>query len=324
MSLTSMRRDRRHRGFFPWRLLVSAALIVTVAQRTQAQANIPVFRGDVGLLAGTQAPPGAYAGLFFNNYHATQVIDAFGRSLPINTTINALAILLEYSAPYKVLGGRWAALAGIPWVNTAISVANITTPGNWGFSDVYVVPLQLGWTLRQADLLFGQGFFAPSGRFHPGSADNTGLGVWSWESTLGATVYKDMTKRTSFSTLASYQVQSFKRDTDQRPGQVLTLEGGIGEAVPLLRGRAGAVYYAQWKLTDDQGFTLPPNFDAHHRYFGIGPELTGAFPTKPVSVSLTLRYYRELWNRVAPQGGSLVLSGTAYLPSKQPKPPIKK
>ena len=321
MSETSMRRGRRHRGVFPWGLLVSAALIAGVAQRTSAQANIPVFRGDVGLLAGTQAPPGAYAGLFFNNYHAARVIDDIGRALPINTTINALAIMLEYSAPFKVLGGRWAALAGIPWANTAISVANITTPGTWGFSDVYVLPLQLGWTLKQADLVFGQGFFAPSGRFHPGSTSNTGLGVWSWESTLGATVYKDTTKRTSFSTLASYQVQSFKRDTDQRPGQVLTLEGGIGEAVPLLKGRAGAVYYAEWKLTDDQGFNLPPNFDGRHRYFGIGPELTGGLMARPLFVTLTLRYYRELWNRVAPQGGSLVLSGTAYLPPKPPQQP---
>jgi hypothetical protein len=145
--------------------------------------------------------------------------------------------------------------------------------------------------------------------------------VWSWESTLGATVYKDTTKRTSFSTLASYQVQSFKRDTDQRPGQVLTLEGGIGEAVPLLKGRAGAVYYAEWKLTDDRGFNLPPNFNEHHRYFGIGPELTGGILAKPVFVTLTFRYYRELWNRVAPQGGSLVLSGTAYLPPKPPPQP---
>src|SRR5262245_7966890 len=314
------RRDRRH-GSLPWRLLVSVALSVAFTARADAQANIPVFRGDVGLLAGTQAPPGEYAGIFFNNYHATRVMDEVGRALPINTTINAVAILLEYSSPYKILGGRWAALAGIPWANTAISVSNIETPGLWGLSDVYVVPFQLGWTLKQADLVFGQGFFAPSGRFHPGSVTNTGLGVWSWESMFGATVYKDTTKRTSFSTLAAYQIQSFKRGTDQRPGQVLTLEGGIGENVPLLKGRAGAVYYAQWKLTDDRGFNLPPNFDERHRYFGIGPELTGAFVKRPVSVFLTLRYYRELWNRVAPQGGSLVLSGTAYLPPKPPQQP---
>ena len=321
MSRTSMcRRDRRH-GSLPWRMLVSVALVVAFTARARAQANIPVFRGDVGLLAGTQALPGEYAGLLFNNYHATRVIDEVGRALPINTTINSIAIVLQYSSPYKIFGGRWAALAGIPWANTAISVADIETPSLWGFGDLYVLPFQLGWTLRQADLVFGQAFFAPSGRFRPGSNTNTGLGIWSCESTFGATVYKDTTKRTSFSTLASYQVQSFKRGTDQRPGQVLTLEGGIGENVPLLKGRAGAVYYAQWKLTDDRGFNLPSNFDERHRYFGIGPELTGGFLTKPIFVSLTLRYYRELWNRVAPQGGSLVLSGTAYLaPTPPPQP----
>lgn len=319
MSRSPMCRHSWHRGF-PRRVLSVVAFSVAVAGSANAQANIPVFRGDVGLLAGTQAPPGAYAGILYNYFNSGRVIDRVGAPLPIEMTTNAAVLLLQYSAPWKVLGGRWAGAVAVPWMSAAIDVNFVDLPeANWGFSDLYIQPLQLGWTFKQADLLFGQGVMAPTGRYHSTGGGNTGLGMWSWETTVGATVYKDTTKKLSFSTLAAFQVQSEKRDTDRRPGNVLTLEGGVGQRIRRINGRAGAVYYAQWKLTDDKNFLLPPRFDAHHRYFGIGPEFTGGVIAKPAVVFLTVRYYRELWSRVAPQGGSLYVSATAYLPPKQPK-----
>ena len=319
MSRSPMCRRTWHRGI-PRRVLSAVAFGVAIAGSASAQANIPIFRGDVGLLAGTQAPAGAYAGVLYNYYTAGRVIDGDGAVLPISTDINALAIFLQYSSNWKILGARWAALAGIPWTTLALELPNLEFPSSWGFSDVYVMPLQLGWTLKQADLLFGQAVFAPSGRYRVNGTANTGLGVWSWETSFGATVYKDTSRKLHFSTLASYQVNSTKRGTDRRPGNVLTLEGGVGQRVRKINGRAGAVYYASWKVTDDHGFNLLPRFDHHDRRFGIGPELTGGVMAKPVFVNLTLRYYRELWSRMAPQGGSLFASVTAYLPAKQPKP----
>jgi hypothetical protein len=302
-------------------VVAGSCLIAALASPARSQANIPAFRGDVGLLAGTQAPPGVYAGLFYNYYHASRVMDRDFVPLPITTTTNAGALLLEYSSNWKILGGRWAALMGIPWTNVALETSFLEVGSNWGFSDLYVLPLQLGWNFKQADVVFGQGFFAPTGRYQAGVSTNTGLGLWSWETSVGATVYKDTTRKLHFSTLASYQVQGEKRDTDRRPGNVLTLEGGVGARFRKINGRAGAVYYAQWKLTDDKNFILPQRFDAHHRYFGIGPEMTFGVLTQPVFLSFTIRYYREMWNRVAPQGGSLFVSGTASLPRIRPKPP---
>jgi hypothetical protein len=314
-----MCRRKWHRGI-PRRVLSAVALGVAVAGSANAQANIPIFRGDVGLLAGTQAPAGAYAGVFYDYYNAGRVLDRAAVVDPITTNINTLALSLQYSSNWKILGARWAALAVVPTTSLALDVVNLEMTSHWGVGDAYVMPLQLGWTLKQADLLFGQAVFAPSGRFDINSSNNTGLGVWSWESSFGATVYKDTSRKLHFSTLASYQVNSTKRGTDRRPGNVLTLEGGVGQRVRKINGRAGAVYYASWKVTDDRNFFHVEEFDARDRRFGIGPEVTGGFLVKPVFINLTLRYYRELWSRVAPQGGSLFANVTAYLPAKAPKP----
>ena len=300
------------------RVVAGCCLIAAVAVPGWSQANIPAFRGDVGLLAGTQAPPGAYAGLYYNYYHAGRVMDRDFVPVPISMTTNTAALLLQYSSNWTIVGGRWAGLVAIPWMSVAHQTTFVEQPSNWGFSDLYVRPIQLGWRFKQAELVIGQAFFAPTGRFHAYGWDDTGFGLWSWESSVGATVYKDTTRKLHFSTLASYQVQSDKRHTDRRPGNVLTLEGGLGARFRQINGRAGAVYYAQWKLTDDRNFTLPLRFDAHDRYFGIGPEMTFGLISRPVFFSFTIRYFREMWNRVAPQGGSLVLSATAHLP---PKPP---
>ncbi|MGH9885794.1 MAG: SphA family protein, partial [bacterium] len=250
------------------RLIGITALSAVGSAGALAQANVPQFRGDVGLLAGTQAPRGSYIGVFHNADNANHVIDGSGMSRAVAINSHALALLLEYSSNYQIFGGRWAAIAAPAWVSAEFALPNIATSPMWGFSDLYVVPLQLGWSSKKADLVFGQGFFAPTGRFEQGNPHNTGRGMWSYESTLGGTLYAGSKRLTSFSTLASYQVNSHVKDSDKRPGQTLVLEGGVGQEIPAVKGRAGVVYYARWKLTDDQGFPILERFLTRDRYYG--------------------------------------------------------
>jgi hypothetical protein len=218
-----------------------------------AQANIPQLRGDVGLGAGTQAPPGLYAGVLFNNYASRRVVTADGAPFSqLRPIINAVAVLTSYSSEYKVLGGRWSATIAVPWVDIGLAAPNLDLQSSWGLSDMYLLPLQLGWHFPNGTLLVGQGLFWPTGRYQPGATDNTGLGMWSWESTLGGTLYLNESRQLNFSTLASYQVQSHVSGTAKRPGQVLTLEGGLGHAIAKGYGLAGVAYYARFKTTSDQ------------------------------------------------------------------------
>lgn len=299
------------------RLIV--ALIVAFAvtpSRVAAQAAVPQFRGDFGLDAGTQAPPGSYFGLFYNNYHAGRVRDGDGTSFPIRNTLNAVALMGEYSSPYTILGGRWAAIAALPWATSTFGLPNIQLPsGKWGFSDAYLAPMQLGWNFKQFDVLFGQAVFMPTGRFRDGDLRNTGLGMWSWESTLGSTLYADTSKAQSISGILSYQVQSNVRGTDKRPGEVLTLEGGIGSKLPQWNGKLGLVYYARWKLSGDQNYPLPVDFRHRDKYYAFGPELTATWISKPTVTVFTARYFIEGGNRSAPEGNSLILLANVYLPN---------
>jgi hypothetical protein len=300
-----------------WHLLIAAATIATVGRGARSQANIPQFRGALGLNAGTQAPPGQYLSLLYNSYHADHMTDGDNLWVPIPTNISAVVLSAEYSSPFTMLGGRWSANVGVPWASGAMATPDVETPWMWGFGDLYVQPLQLGWTLNKADIVVGQGFFAPTGRYRAGATDNTGLGMWSWESSLGGTLYLGDGRNTTLSTLASYQVQSTVENTNKHAGQVLTLEGGGGQRIHRIHGQIGAVYYARIKTTHDDNFRLPEPLDHKDLYFGLGPEISASIPGRSLTTSFTARLFFEVGNRSAPQGGSLYVIATLSAPHWQ-------
>jgi len=301
-----------------------AALIVVFAAapaRAAAQAPVPQYRGDYGIESGTQAPPGVWTGMLYNYYRATIVRDDFGTRFPVHTTVSNAALLGEYSSLATVLGGRWAARIIVPFASRAFGLPQIAVPdGEWGFSDLYLQPLQLGWKVKQLDFLFGQGVFAPTGRFTDGANNNTGLGMWSYETTLGSTLYADSARTLSVSTLLSYQVNSSVRGSDRRAGQTLTAEGGFGTALPWwtrTKGRLGLAYYTRWKTTADHNYPLPPNFRHRDEYYAFGPELTANWSAKSATTFVTLRYFFEGGNLIAPQGDSFYLIANVYLPNSK-------
>jgi hypothetical protein len=299
-----------------------AALIVVFAaapSRAAAQAPVPQYRGDYGIESGTQAAPGTWIGMLYNYYRATIVRDETGTRFPVHTTVSNAALLGEYSSSDSILGGRWAARIIVPWASRAFGLPQLAVPdGEWGFSDLYLQPLQLGWKVKQLDFLFGQGVFAPTGRFTEGADNNTGLGMWSYETTLGSTLYGDSARTQSVSALLSYQVNSSVRGSDRRAGQTLTIEGGFGTPIPRwarANGTIGMAYYTRWKTTADQNYPLPPNFRHRDEYYAFGPELTTNWAAKAVTTVVTLRYFFEGGNLIAPQGDSFYLIANVYLPS---------
>jgi hypothetical protein len=293
----------------PW-----CPLAFCVASALGAQANVPQFRGDFGLASGTQAPSGVYAGLFYNYYNPDKIITSDGtviHRLAINQS--ALAILLQWVSQQTFLGGaHYSIVAAIPWVNVAIATPNVSSETRWGFSDFYVQPINLGWHFKQIDALATFGVDAPTGRFNPGASNNTGLGMWAVEFGAGATWYPDAKKQFNVATYATYAVPvSDVRGTTMHAGNLLTLEGGVGHTLIKGFGNIGVAYYAQWKVTSDEGYRLPPGFDAKDYYFGIGPEIDIPVPVvKSLPFFVTLKYYFETGNRVATEGNSFIVAFT--------------
>ena len=320
------------------RSAVVAAAIATAAP-AYAQLNGENLLGDMGVKSGTQPHPGFYVASMNYRYRTDTIRDANGKRLvfdpsqPANQSINAIVPLFIYVSKAKVLGANYGMMAVMPVANGALEAPafGLVEEASTGASDLYVMPLQLGWHLSRADVTTGFAFFAPTGRFENGGSDNLGKGMWSYELSAGTTVYLDRAKSISVAATGYWETHTKKQGTTDvelagkrlsgvRVGQLLTIEGGVGKS--FLHGAAniGMAYYAQWKVTaDDYGFgvTLPEGFEKEkHRVYGIGPDVTIPIATKSRLISLiNVRYLWETEARFKTEGQSFLATATFPVPS---------
>src|SRR5258705_12478250 len=104
-----------------------------------------------------------------------------GASLPFNGKTSVLVDqnIFLWVSKTTILGGTYAALADLPVANTSLTTVRFgALAGGSGFADSYFSPFTLGWKKSRADIEAGDGFMAPTRRFPPGGAHNTGGGPW--------------------------------------------------------------------------------------------------------------------------------------------------
>ena len=70
--------------------------------------------------------------------------------------------------PKKLFGANYGVMVAPPTTIRPERVFESVEPDDWGFNDLYVVPLYLGWHTPRADFIAGYGFFAPTGRYEGG------------------------------------------------------------------------------------------------------------------------------------------------------------
>ena len=89
--------------------------------------------------------------------------------------------------------------------------------------------------------------------------------MWGHEISFGTTVYLNEARQIHAATLASFNFQTKKEDSETQVGNVMNLEGGIGG--DFLKGglSAGLAYYATFKLTDDTIEGIPGVADSRQR-----------------------------------------------------------
>lgn len=309
------------------------AASMSVGAPAYAQLNGENLLGDMGVKSGTQPEPGLYVSNIYYRYRTDTLKDASGRSVDADPTgeasqaINATVPLVYYVTPKKVLGGHFAMMAVVPIANGGLEAPGLglSESASLGFSDLYVMPAQLGWHFKRADAIAGFAFFAPTGRYSAGASDNLGKGMWSYELSAGGTFYVDQQRSISLSTTAYWETHSKKSGelqiedvtlNDVTVGDLVTLEGGAAKS--FLHGAAsfGMAYYAQWKTTaDDFGLSshLPElsGLPVRHRVFGIGPDVTIPIATKSRLLSLVnVRYLWEQGARLKTQGNTFIITNT--------------
>lgn len=147
------------------------------------------FRGDWGLLSGTQPEPAFYAGLPYGRYDVDAVRDQAGDKLPrdANLNVNAIAPYVWWVSDIELLGANYGVFGTLPVLDNALEAPTlgIDARSGFGLGDLYLQPINLGWHLPQADFVAGFGVTTPTGRYEPDAKDNTGLGMWSANSRPG-------------------------------------------------------------------------------------------------------------------------------------------
>lgn len=319
--------QRIHRTY----ILVGGLLLLVLAapSRSFAQLNTQHIKGSAGLKSGSQPPPGGYVVaplLYF--YTADELKDRNGdRIAPAtNGTLDSAVFGAAYAqvTTKKLLGGFYGFQIAFPvGANNRIQGTEIDANPGQGLTDSVVQPISLGWHSTRADAIVGYTVFLPTGRYTDGASNNTGLGMWGQEISMGTTVYLNEAKQYHAATLATFDFQSKKKDSETKVGNAMNLEGGVG--ADFLKGglTTGLSYYWSAKLSDDQIEGLPQILiRGKNRVFALGPEVSLALAkSNTVYGFVRVAYQWEVYARTAPQGAAWNIAATFLLkPLKVPTP----
>jgi hypothetical protein len=291
---------------------VSFLLISVGAEAQYKGDHIPGF---IGLESGSQAPPGLYVGDLVYVYHTDTIKDNKGNAvnLPGRLTSTADAILVSLVTNYKVFGGKVGASLGIPFIKNRIQFNSLDVHTNFAYTDTFA-GATLGWELKRADVTAGYNLYMPTGKFEPNANDNTGLGMWGNEFTIGSTVYLDQKRTWNAAATFALEFTTDKKDTNIHVGDLGTVEGGLARTfykktrgpIPIVMN-LGAAGYAQFKVTGDSGSDIPPALRGlKDRVFALGPEFNIFLPGP--RLSLVARYEPEFGARNRTQGQTFVFS----------------
>jgi hypothetical protein len=286
------------------------------ASDAHAQLLTQHVKGAVGLKAGSQPPPGGYVIAPLLYFYSTDTVkDRDGDKLPINAEITSAFFGAGYSrtTSKKILGGTYGFAVLFPvGANNRIQGTEIDANPGSGLTDSVIEPLILGWHHKRVDVMTAFQIYVPTGRYEDGASNNTGMGMWGFEPMVGTTVYLDEQRRYHAATQMSFDFQSKKEDSENKVGNQLNLEGGVGG--DFMKGglTAGLAYYAAFKVSEDDIAGLPGILiRGKNRSFAVGPEATLAIAARSkVYGFVTVRYFWELYARTASQGSALLIQAT--------------
>jgi hypothetical protein len=295
-------------------VLLLGLLFVSIPASAQYKGDhIPGF---LGLESGTQAPPGVYVGDLLWVYPTSTVKDDNGNKINQRGSLTSTldGILISAVTNYKFLGANYGAQVVIPFIQNRLQLDSLNANTGFGFTDMIVSPVSLGWHLKRADVTAAYNLYLPTGRFAPGGNDNTGLGMVGNELSLGSTVYLDQKKMWNLAGNFALEFHTDKSGTNIQVGDMATIEGGLGRKfykkvggpIPMIMN-LGVDYYAQFKVTGDSGSDIPPPLRGFEdRVFGLGPEFNVFIP-KP-RLTLLARYEPEFGARDRTQGQTIIFS----------------
>jgi hypothetical protein len=290
------------------RLLLAGCVLGALV--AQAQAQLPVGShyqpGAEGIKGASLPPPGVYL-RDYNFFYTADQVDG----LPVDADIFVYvqAPRLIWMTDWKIFGANYGLDIIVPFAYKDISLSSpFGNDDQFGLADIQLEPVLLSWHLKRFDVAAGYALWMPTGCFSTSSPQeqiaSPGVGFWTHMLTLGAVWYPDEAKTWSLSLLNRYEINTEQDDTDVTPGNMYTLEWGLGRTI----GKGldvGAIGYYQQLVTEDDG-SGASNEKSH--VVGLGPEIAGMIPK--VNVIASLRYAYEFAVKDRPEGQLVTLTLT--------------
>jgi hypothetical protein len=289
--------------------IVRSLLALTLAAlpgAIQAQPDAQYVPGVEGIKGASLPPPGFYVRDYNVFYVADQLNNGAGKSAgPPNFQALTYANVPRaiWISDTKFLGGNVGVDGLLPLVYQSVKAGSYNS-STFGIGDFFAEST-LSWHPKQFDLSAGCGVWTPTGDSAKPPTTRVGSGFWTPMLTAGATWYPDEAKTWSISALNRYEFNTRDRDTHEKPGQAYTLEWGISKLLHKTIDCGLAGYYQQ-RVTASSG-PNPGEFP-YSRVAAIGPEISVAFPSAMLFVSLRYDYEFMADNRA--QGHTVALTLT--------------
>jgi hypothetical protein len=283
-----------------------AVALAAIPGAIQAQPDAQYVPGVEGIKGASLPPPGFYLRDYNVFYVADQLNNGAGRSAgPANFQALNYANVPRaiWITDTKFLGGNVGVDGLLPLIYQSVRAGSFNS-STFGIGDFFAEST-LSWHPKQFDFSAGCGLWTPTGDSASPPTTRVGSGFWTPMLTAGATWYPDEAKTWSISALNRYEFNTEDRDTHETPGQADTLEWGLSKLLHKTID-CGVVGYYQQRVTSSTG-PNPAEFP-YSRVAAIGPEISVAFPSAMLFVSLRYDYEFLAENRA--QGHTVALTLT--------------
>jgi hypothetical protein len=213
---------------------------------------------------------------------------------------------------YEILGGRYAAGAGIPLIRTDFSATASVGVGSrsidkdrTAIGDLTLIPVSLFWNSGNMYLNFYEAIVAPTGSYDKDRSVDSGLNYWSFDSNLAAT-YLNMETGREISAVAGYIYNTENDDTDYQTGQEIHLDYMLNQFLSDTAAVGIHGYYYK-QITGDSGSgALLGSFKGEAA--GVGPAVMWMPKIKDRDITISAKWMHDYHAENRLEGDHLYLN----------------
>jgi hypothetical protein len=162
-----------------------------------------------------------------------------------------------------------------------------------------------GWMFDNLAVRARLGTYLALGDYHKSDAVNYAKDFWSFYAQLGVTAWLDTARRFSVTAMGTYETNTYMKNWAVRPGDTLTLEGGLTAKVTENISLALSGIMVK-QMTDDKGSGRGyADWDGKHQLFSLGPYARFMLPFIKPGTHFTLVWWPEFNSKNRSEGNMI-------------------